>query len=433
MNLTTKKCGPFSIPLSLFVGSLFSWALLGASGLHAEESNNWPQFRGPHADAVSQKSVPTTWSETENIRWKTPIHDKGWSSPVIWGDQIWLTTATTEGHTMWAICVEKSSGKILHDLKLFENAEPKKTASYNSFASPSCVIEEGRVYISFGSYGTACLNTADGKVIWERRDLECDHWRGPGASPILHNGMLIIPFDGYDFQYVVALDKVTGKTIWNTKRTVDYGTTDGDVMKAYCTPLVIQVDGKDQLIAPTSKAALAYDPADGKELWRVRYNSFSTTGMPLFDGKMLFINTGFGKADLLAIRPDGSGDVTDSHVEWKQTKGIGSKTSQLLVNGLIFNVHDEGIANCLDASTGKEHWQKRLSAKFTASPLYAGGYVYFFSSDNGTCTVIKAQDKYEEVAVNKLAAGGMASPAVSDNALFVRTDEALYRIEKTAK
>lgn len=430
MNLLNSLCRPIAILLSPFAMAVALALPIGdlAGLVHADD--NWPQFRGPHADAVSKNAVPTKWSETENVRWKTPLHDKGWSSPVIWGDQIWLTTATKEGHTQWAICVDKKSGKILHDIKLFENAEPKKTASFNSFASPTPVLEDGRAYITFGSYGTACLEMDSGKVLWQRRDLECDHWRGPGSSPILYGKLLILPFDGYDFQYVVALNKETGETVWKSKRDVDYGTTDGDVMKAYCTPLVIKVGDQDQLIAPTSKAALAYEPTTGKEIWRVRYSSFSTTGMPLFDGKTLFINTGFGKADLLAIRPDGKGDVTDANILWKQTKGIGSKTSQLLVDGLIYNVHDEGIANCIDAETGKEVWQKRLSGKFTASPLYAGGNVYFFSSDNGQGLVIKAGREYEEVASNKLNAGCMASPAVSGKSLFVRTDEALYCIEQ---
>ena len=394
-------------------------------------AENWPQFRGPGANGQTDSSnLPTTWSEETGVKWKTPLHDKGWSSPVIWGDQIWLTSATVDGKAMFALCLDKTTGKILHDIKLFENEDPKKTAGFNSFASPTPVIEEGRVYITFGSYGTACLDTKTAKILWQRRDLACDHWRGPGSSPILFGNLFILHYDGFDLQYVVALNKQNGETVWKTERKVDYGTKDGDVMKAFCTPLIIEVSGKKQLISPTSKAALAYDPLTGEEIWRIRFASFSATGMPLFDGKRVYINTGFGKADLSAVRPDGTGDVTSSHVDWTQTKSIGSKTSQLLVNGLIFNVHDEGIANCLDAETGKEHWAKRLKGKFTSSPLFGDGKVYFFNSDEGTCTVVKASPEYEELALNKLSAGCMASPAVSGNALFVRTNEALYRIEK---
>lgn len=403
--------------------------VLIAGSAAAEE--NWPQFRGPEGKGQSTAtSLPTTWSETENIKWKTPIHGRGWSSPVIWGEQIWMTTASEDGKQQFAVCVDKQSGQIVHDIKLWEVEKPSPLGnSLNGYASPSPVIEEGRVYITFGSYGTACLDTATGKVLWQRRDLPCEHFRGPGSSPILFENLFILNYDGFDFQYVVALNKETGETVWKADRNVEYGTDNGDVMKAFSTPIVIEAAGKLQLISPTSKAAIAYDPRTGDEIWRVRYSSFSVAAMPIFAHGLIYINTGFGKADLLAVKPDGEGDVTDTHVEWTAKKSIGSKPSQVLIDDLIFNVHDTGIANCLDAHTGDELWTQRLGGEFSASPIYGDGKVYFLGQD-GNVTVVKAGRDYEELAKNKLDDGFMATPAVTGKALILRTRSALYRVEE---
>src|SRR5262245_30053962 len=221
-------------------GAVVQWfvvGLLAASSLTVRAGENWPNFHGPTNNSQSDaKDLPLTWSETENVVWKTPIHDSGWSSPVIWGNQLWLTTATDDGKASFALCVDRESGRILHDLKLFDNENPEDTRKYNSFASPSPAIEAGRVYVHFGSYGTACLDTKTANVVWTRRDLPCRHWRGPGSSPIIYKNLLIVHFDGYDYQYAVALEKTTGKTVWKNERQVNYGTDDGDVKKAFATP-----------------------------------------------------------------------------------------------------------------------------------------------------------------------------------------------------
>lgn len=396
---------------------------------------NWPQFRGPdgqgHSDATG---LPVHWSESENVVWKTPIHGRGWSSPVVWGDQIWLTTATEDGKELFAICVDGQTGRVLRDLKLFDVAEPQHIHTFNSYASPTPVIEAGRVYVTFGSAGTACLDTADGHVVWQRRDLPCNHFRGPGSSPILFENLLILHFDGYDYQYIVAMDKQTGKTVWKRDRDVDYGTADGDMKKAFSTPLVIDVVGQLQLISPCSKATLAYDPRTGKELWRVHYSSFSSTARPLYGGGLLFLNTGFGRADLLAVRPGGAadgGDITATNVVWKLSKSVGSKPSALLMNDLLFIVHDSGVASCVEAKTGNVLWTKRLAGAFSASPIGAEGRVYFVG-ENGTTTVLRAGREYEELAANHLDDGFMASPAVSGHALILRTKTNLYRLEQQA-
>jgi len=397
----------------------------------APADDNWPRFRGPRADGRTDSTgLPTTWSESQNIKWKTPLHDRGWSSPVVWGDQIWVTAATEDGKVDYAICVDKNDGRIVHDLKLWENEKVSPLGNaVNGYASCTPVIEQGRVWVHFGSYGTACLDTASGQVLWKRRDLPCEHFRGPGSSPILFENLLIFHMDGFDHQYAIALDKNTGDTIWKTERDVDYGTDNGDVMKAYSTPIVIEAAGKLQLISPTAKSAFSYDPRTGKELWRVRFPSHSVGAPPLFQNGLVFINTGFGKADLLAVKPDGVGDVTGSHVVWAAKKSIGSKPGQVVVDDLILNVHDSGIASCLDAKTGEELWSKRLGGEFSAALLYGDGKVYF-ADHTGTTTVVKPARQYDELAVNKLDDGCLASPAVTGKALIWRTRSALYRIEE---
>jgi len=392
---------------------------------------NWPRFRGPRADGCTDSTgLPTTWSEEKNIKWKAPLHDRGWSSPVVWGDQIWVTAATEDGKVDYAICVDKNDGHIIHDLKLWENEKVYPLGNgTNSYASCTSVIEPGRVYVHFGSYGTACLDTATGKILWQRHDLPCEHYRGPGSSPILFENLLIFHMDGFDFQYAVALDKVTGDTVWKTDRDVNYGSDNGDVMKAFSTPMVIEAAGKLQLISPTAMSAFSYDPRTGKEIWRVRYPSHSVGAPPLYHNGLVLINTGFGKADLLAVRPDGQGDVTNTHVVWAAKQNIGSKPGQVVVDDLILNVHDKGVASCLDAKNGKELWTNRLGGEFSAALLYGDGKVYF-CDHTGTTTVVKPARQYKELAVNKLDDGCLASPAVTGKALIWRTRSALYRIEE---
>ncbi len=402
-------------------------------GLRARADDNWPQFRGPGGEGHSNsQGVPLTWSETENVRWKTPIHDRGWSSPVVWGQQIWMTTATADGSKMYAVCLDLQSGAVLHDIKLFENEKPSKIHDLNSYASPTPVIEPERIYVSFGSYGTACLDTQTGNTVWQRRDLPCEHFRGPGSSPILYKNLLITHFDGFDYQYVVALNKATGETVWKTNRDVDYGTKDGDIMKAFSTPLIVDVAGQTQMISTCSKAALAYNPDTGKEIWRVRHNKFSSTARPVYGHGLLYINTGYGSADLLAVKPEGTGDITDKAIVWKVSKSIGSKPSPLLVGDWIFGVHDSGVGSCLDALTGKEQWAKRLGGNYSASPIAVDGRLYF-SNQEGQTLVIKPAATYEQLASNKLDDGCMASPAVVGKAIILRTKSAVYRLEEKDK
>lgn len=404
-------------------------SLLVAHSEGQEGDSDWPSFLGPGGNnQIESPNLPTTWDETNQVTWKTAIHGRGWSSPVIGGDQIWMGTASEDGTQFFAVCVDKNSGKIEHDVLLFEETNPRFCHDMNSYASPTPVIEDGRVYMHFGSYGTACLDTSNADVLWSRRDLPCDHFRGPGSSPILYDSLLIVHYDGADLQYVHAFNKSTGETEWRVDRDVDYGTDNGDIMKAYSTPTIVNIDGRDLLISATSKACLAIAPEDGGEVWRVRFDEFSATARPVYDGKRLLINTGFGKAKLMSVRPDGAGDVTDTHVDWVASRNIGSKPTPLLVDDLIYVLSDQGIASCLDAVSGEVVWTERLGGQFSSSPLYSGKYIYF-SSHDGETTVIEPGREYRHVATNRLDDGFMSSPAVSDGAIFLRSRTHLYRIE----
>ncbi|NQU19720.1 MAG: PQQ-binding-like beta-propeller repeat protein [Candidatus Nealsonbacteria bacterium] len=402
----------------------------------ASAADNWPQFRGPTGDGHSDATgLPPAWSETENVAWKTPIHDRGWSSPVVWENQIWMTTATADGHRLFAVCVDRRTGKIVHDVKVFDVDEPEKIAPINSYASPTPAIEAGRVYVHYGSYGTACLDTPTGKTLWQRRDLKCDHHMGPGASPILHGDMLLFHVDGIDVQYVVALDKTTGKTAWKTDRSIDYTDVFPLCRKAFCTPTIIEVAGRTQMISPGSKAVIAYDPTTGEELWKVRCFGWSMTPRPLFGHGLIYAIVDYDKPELWAIRPaspqapGGRGDVTDTHVAWKVRQSMPSTPSLLLIDELLYMVNDDGVASCLEAKTGKVVWKERIGGNYSASPVYADGRIYF-SSQTSVTTAIAPGREFKVLATSELDDPVMASPAVAGNAIFLRTGTHLYRIER---
>lgn len=405
-------------------------------------SENWNQFRGPTGQGLSDSTgLPLKWSEEQHVKWKTPIHGKAWSSPVIWGNQVWLTTATPDGRELYAVCVDRTTGRILSDQKLFDIAAPQYADRFNSYGSPTPVIEDGRVYVTFGSPGTACLDTRTFAVLWRRDDLPCNHWRGPGSSPTLWRDLLIMHFDGSDFQYVVALDKRTGKTVWKTDRSVDWQDLtpegkpirDGDFRKGFSSPLVIEHEGQPLLVSSASKATYGYDPATGRELWRVEDRRFHTgTVRPVYGHGLIFAATGLAKGEMWAIRPGGSGVVTDTHVVWKVARQAPNRPSPVLVGDWLFMLNqDGGVVTCLEAKTGKPVWSERLPGlgNYSASPVHAEGRLYF-CNENGQTTVLAAGPEYRVLAENLLADGFMASPAIAGKALFLRSKSALYRIEQ---
>lgn len=414
---------------------------LGAGGASRADAV-WPQFRGPTGQGISQASgLPVTWSETQGVKWKTAIHGKAWSSPVVWGDQVWVTTATEDGRRLSAIAVDRETGRMVHDLKLFEVETPQYADKFNSYGSPTPVIEEGRVYVTFGSPGTACLDTKTGRVLWSRRDLECNHWRGAGSSPTVWGDLLIMHFDGADQQYVVALDKRDGRTVWKTNRSIDFRDLtpegkpirDGDYRKAFSSPLVITHEGKPLLISVGSNATYCYEPATGKELWRVEERKHhSGTVRPVVGHGMVFTATGLAKGELWAVRLGGAGVITDTHVAWKTALNVPNRPSPVLDGDLLFMVQqDTGVVSCLEAKTGQLVWRERLpgNGAHSASPILAEGRLYFFN-EAGHCPVIEAGRTFKVLAENRLDASFMASPAAAGRSLFVRSKTHLYRIEK---
>ncbi|MCA9076632.1 MAG: PQQ-binding-like beta-propeller repeat protein [Planctomycetaceae bacterium] len=399
----------------------------------ARAGDRWPEFRGPTADGrADDTGLPVTWSENENIAWKTAIQGRAWSSPVIWGDRIWLTTASGDGHELSYLVLDTNSGEVIRDELLFHTAIPQENYEFNSHASPTPVLDEQRAYLCWGSAGTACIDRETFDVLWTRRDLECDHYRGSGSSPILYDDMLICHYDGFDYQYVIALDTQTGDTVWKTPRPTDFGTTNGDHKKAYGTPIVIDVNGQTQLFSPSAKGAFAYDAHTGEEIWRIRFDQHSIACRPLYEQGTLFLTTGFGRAEMLAVDPTGQGDVTDTHILWRKTKGMPSKPSPLYIDGLLYLIHDQGVAMCLDTETGDEVWKHRLGGNYSASPVYADGRIYVFSEE-GDATVLATGREAEVLAQNKLDAGCLASPAIANGALFVRTRTHLYRIGESSR
>ncbi len=402
------------------------WLATTAAAAHA--TDNWPGYRGPggqgHAAATN---LPVRFGGRDHVVWKTAIPHKGWSTPVIWGKQVWLTTATPDGTEMYAIGVDRKSGEVLHRLKVFENESPNPINEMNSYASPSPVIERERVYVHFGTYGTAAIDRDTGDVVWTRRDLNLEHKEGPGSSPVLFRDLLIVHCDGMDVQYVVALDKKTGETVWKKERPFDYSGLREDLRKAYCTPLIVRINGQPRMYSLAAQGLVTYDPRTGEELWRLRYDGFSNVARPVFGHGMVYINTGFMSPELWAVRVDdgSSGD----RVAWKHTRRIGAKPSPLLVGDELYAINDGGILLCFDAHSGEVVWKERLIGDYSASPVYADGHIYFLSQQ-GHVTVIEPGEEYREVAVTQMGSGFMASPAVAGDALYLRSKSHLYRLEK---
>jgi outer membrane protein assembly factor BamB len=382
-------------------------------------SQDWPEFRGPTGQGHSdERGLPLVWSETKNVRWKVAIPGRGWSSPAIQGDRIWLTTATDEGKSLRAISVDRNTGAILQNVEVFRVKSLGNLNSKNSQASPTPVLEGDRVYLHFGAYGTACV-TQSGEIVWKTR-LDYDNGQhGPGGSPVIYDNLLILSCDGQDVQYVVALDKLTGKVRWKKLR---------EGYQAYTTPLVVRLPAGDQVISPGALRAVSYEPRTGKELWQVRYgDGFSNVPRPVYGNGLVFICTGFQQPSLLAVRLDGRGDVTKSHIAWTLKRGVSLTPSPLLVGDELYMVSDNGVASCIDAKTGAPHWQVRLGGNHSASPIYADGRIYFLSEE-GESVVIAPGKEFKALAKNQLDGPTLASMAVSNGSIFVRSQTHLYRL-----
>lgn len=420
----------------------------------ARAADRWPEWRGETGQGISlAKNLPVRWSEERGVVWKTNVPGRGWSTPVIDNGQIWLTTAhdepasqeeverrrkaTTNSQpliiskfvSLRAVCVDLDRGTLLRDVEVLSEQDPDYIHRENTYATPTPILENGRLYCHYGPCGIACLDTDSGKVLWNNRNLRVKHENGPGSSPVLWQDKLFIHCDGIDEQYVVALNKNTGEIAWKTKRSGKLN-DNPQLKKSYATPLVTQVNGEPQLVSPAADWVYGYDLESGKELWRLNYGElgFSNAARPVAGNGLLYIATGYMKARMLAVRVTKNGDQQQAEIAWRYTRQVPNVSSPLVIGEMMYFVSDQGIASCLDARTGEAHWTQRIGKRFWASPLYAGGRIYFFDRD-GTTTVIAAGNKYQRLAINKLDGEMLATAAAVDNALVLRTDKALYRLQ----
>jgi outer membrane protein assembly factor BamB len=411
------------------------WLLLLLSlQITAQETMpRWTHFRGSGLDAISmEEGFPVKWDENTHIRWKTPLPGRGWSSPLVFGDQVWLTTE--QDREMRALCIDWTTGATTHDVLVFHPDTLYRKHSVNTYATPTGAIEEGVVYVHFGRYGTASLDSETGAIRWERSDLQCEHIQGPGSSLFIYRDKLIVHMEGSDIQYIVALDKETGATLWRTERPREvYDRLSPIGKKAYTTPIIIHVNGRDLLISNGSAACIAYDPETGEEVWRIVQGEDSTISMPVESDGTLFFYTSFvvhegdKYCELLAVDPDGKGDIGETHVKWRLRSPILQLPTPVVWNGLLYTVDSRSLLSCLDAETGSSIWSKKLKGKYNSSPVYAGGNIYL-SSTRGTTLVFKAGRQYTEVGENNLEGEIWATPAFTGGAILIRTSQFLYKI-----
>jgi len=442
------------LAVAVLVPALGGFGLLAGATTAAEP--DWPQWRGSAGDghAPAARDLPVTWSETEHIVWKTPLAGRGWSSPVIDAGRIWMTTAlerqaspeeqarALEGNrmaaqlavsgtvTIRAVCVDQASGKLLHDVELFTIENPQPIHKLNSFASPSPVLAGGRLYCHCGDFGAACIDAASGEVLWKNRALRLNHENGPGSTPVVWRDRLIVHLDGSDVQSIAAYDTATGEVAWRTPRSGELR-EDPQLKKAYGTPVILPLGGRDVLVSPAADWLYGYDPATGAELWKMSYGvlGFSIVPRPVTSGDLLFMSTSFMQPELLAVKLAGAEQAPE--IAWREKKGAPTMSSPLVVDGLVYMVSDKGVGTCLDAKTGEAVWSERLGGNFSSSPLFADGRIYVGNRDGDTF-VIKPGRDYELLATNHLDGGIYATPAAVGRAIYLRTETALYRIEQPA-
>lgn len=396
-------------------------------------AEDWTEFRGPNGQGISTaQSVPREWGADRNVAWKTEVPGEGWSSPVLAAGRIYLTSAVAppsaenpDDRQLLVLCFDADSGKQLWSTQVFTQTgtdERTRIHRKNSHASPTPILHGDQLFVHFGTLGTACLST-DGSVIWRNQELVFQPVHGNGGSPVLFEDLLIFSCDGGDQQFVVALDTKSGIVRWKTERPE----VPNPKKFSFCTPLIVEIDGKSQLISPAADCVVSYDPRSGEQLWFVRYQGYSVIPRPVFAHGLIFVSTSYDRPQLLAIAPGESGDVTETNIRWSTGQGAPHTASVLVVADELYFVSDNGIAHCVDARTGDVHWKERLGGNYSASPVFADGAVYF-QSEQGETHVVHAGREFVELATNTIPERTLASPAIQDGALFIRSAGSLYRI-----
>lgn len=408
---------------------------------YSQEVLTWTHFRGNKLDAwAGQGDYPLYWNDSSNIVWKSEIPGKGWSSPVVFGDQLWCTSATSDGKEMFAVCLDIINGKEIFKISLFKPDTIYRIHAVNSYATPTPCIEERFVYTHFGRYGTACISTITGEIVWKRNDLQCEHVQGPGSSPVIYKDKLIIHMEGTDTRYIYALDKRTGDIIWRAERPEDYYDKLKPIgKKAYITPLIITVNGRDLMISNGSAACVAYDLETGEMIWWIPGGEDSTISMPVYyNGIVYFYTSFFTRPDgekyceLLAVDPVGKGDITGTNIIWKMESPILQLLTPVVYKGLLYTVDTRSRLMCLDAMTGKILWSEQLNGKFNSSPVIAIDRLYF-SSTRGDTFVYRTGDEKEKLSENSLDGEIWATPAFINGNIYLRTGKYLCKIAQVSR
>lgn len=404
---------------------------------HISQAQNWTHFRGTNMDGRAQvETAPLHWNDSLNVVWKIPVKGLGYSSPVVYGNQIWLTSAAKDGKEFYVFCFDLETGKLLNEQTIFTAEEPQRIHSTNSYATPTPCIEEGRVYVHFGTFGTACIDTENFQVLWKRSDMPCDHMQGPASSLILHGDKMIVHLEGTKDPYIAALNKNTGETIWKSVRPAEiYDPLEPVYRKSYQTPIVIDVDGRELLISNAAYLCFAHDVNTGEVVWTIEYGYDSTVSQPLYDNGLVYVNSGWIFEDNVpfftrqfAIDPSGTGDVTKSHVKWMFEEEVPQIPTPVIVEGRMYMVHDRGMLTCIDAKTAAVLWKHELKGNFNSSPIYAGGNIYFINV-KGECSIIKPGNSFQLVAVNEISGTVKAVPVFVDGKMILRTDKNLLLIK----
>ncbi|MCW0481300.1 PQQ-binding-like beta-propeller repeat protein [Gaoshiqia sediminis] len=403
----------------------------------SSQTENWTHLRGSQLNGISTSTeAPIHWSETENVGWKTAIRGLGWSSPVVYGNQIWLTSADKDGNWFSAVCIDFESGELQKEIELFHTDSAQRIHSTNSYATPTPCIEKGFVYVHFGTFGTACINTKNFETVWTRADLKCEHLQGPASSLFLYKDLLIVHLEGTDDQNIYALNKHTGETVWQAGCPAPeaYEQVAPVYRKSYQTPIIVQVDGQDQLITNRALYAISYNPKTGEENWRIYYGEDSPVSMPVYYNGLVLVNSGWVLsqsrpyfARLFAVDPTGKGDVTDTHIVWQTEQNVPQTSTPVIVDSLLFMIEERGNLTCLNPMNGNIYWKEKLKGHFNISPIYASGNLYV-TNTNGETTILKAGATFEKVAENKLEGTFKATPAILRNSILSRSDKFLYRI-----